>query len=191
MQVTAALQQRAMGLFNLINNPGDVAVLLRWNNDDNLSTVFTSAGYGAAPPFPGANPFVRMNVPAYTVAAAAAPHGGHAEEYMIQNWDYLIKNHGCWPRIVDMVITHIPCWSTSSAFKDKSGHVWPEGCSRKLYRLMTEKAPGVQEWNYVFFQGFGNVAAGLAPNTNDNLSSVAKINGHPRAQIFDMTILFP
>jgi hypothetical protein len=85
VQVTTALQQRATTLFNLVNNPGDVAILLRWNNNDNLTTVFTSAGYGAVPPIPGAKPFVRINVPAYTFAAAAAPHGGHAEEYMIQN----------------------------------------------------------------------------------------------------------
>jgi hypothetical protein len=189
MHITPQLKQNAMGLLNMITGPGDVAVLLRWNNDDSLSRVFASAAYGAAPPFPGANAFVRINVPAYTAAAAAAPHGGHAEEYMLQNWDYLIKNLACWPRVVDMIITHVPCWNQSSAFQDREGHVWPEGCSRKLYRLMTEKAPGVKEWNYVFFQGFGNVAAGLAPNTQDNLSSLAKISGHPKATLFDMSIL--
>lgn len=188
MQVTPTLKQQAMGLFNLINNPGDVAVLLRWNNDDKLSSVYTSHGYGAAPPFSGAAPFTRINVPAYQVAGGAQPHGGHAEEYMIQNWKYLTKNTSCWPKIVDIVITHIPCWESSAAYNDGK-HVWPPGCSRKLYRLMTEEAPGVAEWNYVFFQGFGNVAGGAQANANDNLSSLAKISGHPKARIFDMAVL--
>ena len=188
MQITPEFKQQAMGLFTLINNPGDVAVLLRWNNDDNRTSVYTSHGYAAAAPYPNAPTFTRINVPAYQAAAAAQPHGGHAEEYMIQGWKHLIKNISCWPKIVDIVITHIPCWDSSAAFDDGK-HVWPPGCSRKLYRLMTEEAPGVKEWNYVFFQGFGNVAGGAEANLNDNRSSLAKISGHPKARIFDMAVL--
>jgi hypothetical protein len=191
MNVTPALRQNATNLLNMVNNPGDVSLLMRWNEDDNLSTFFSSHGYGVAPPVQGAQPFTRINVPAYTPASNAQPHGGHAEEYLIQNWDVILRcGKGLYPKTVDIVLSHVPCWNSSSGFQDGNGNMWPAGCSPKLYRLMTVKATGVQRWNFCFFQGFGNYAGGDPTLIENNASSIAKIAGHPKAQVYDMDILF-
>ncbi|PTL82648.1 hypothetical protein [Vitiosangium sp. GDMCC 1.1324] len=120
-------------------NPVEVGLLMRWNEDDRYLWTIWSEAY-----HPGI-------VTSYSSAGMRRDVGGHAEEILIKNWRGYEQEAGFRPRIVDLILTKLPCFMTSNAVTLGTRQL-PVGCAGKLKVLIEEIQPGVLDWRLAYFR---------------------------------------
>lgn len=162
------------------NVAGEVGLIFRWNNDDTTIETVWSEGYADAPGKLGFNrqPITRLNQH-YAADALQQELGGHAEEIMIRNWEMYKRYMNKHPQIVDIILTHSPCFDRSNMFRDAHGTHWPTGCANKLHKLVNEIDTRVNRWNIGYFAYFGG------PASRDNARlAVEKLQSHPKVATY-------
>ncbi|MBO9484592.1 MULTISPECIES: hypothetical protein [Gammaproteobacteria] len=163
----------------------EIGLIVRFNNNDIFADVFWSEQYNYIHQPTVSLGYKRekatkvvLKKSGYEKSTAQPDLGGHCEEIFIRSWDRIIKYNDCNPKVVDVVISHSPCMNHSALFLDNSGHLWPAGCSPKLYKLISEQKQ-VNQWNIIYVQKNSDHCADAA---------IAKLNRHPRVRIFNCKI---
>lgn len=144
------------------NVPGEVGLLMRWNNNDNLIWTIWSESFSDEGGVASYNRKVvtRMEIKkGDLVPCRPTTLGGHAEEIMIRNWEgYQAEAEMTEePRTVDIFLTHSPCLDSSNIFSDGS-ETWPKGCAPKLSKLIDMKGSSI-EWRIAFWDYYGSFSS--------------------------------
>jgi hypothetical protein len=158
-----------------------VGLIVRFNNNDALTEVFWSEQYVFLDEPPLSLGYMRekaknvvLKRTGYALSTCQPDLGGHCEEILIRSWKRLIKYNECYPKNVDIVLTLDPCMNQSTLFLDERGHLWPAGCSPKLYKLISEEKQTVQ-WNIILLQVNSNRFSDAA---------IEKLKRHPKVRVF-------
>ncbi|MDT9678669.1 hypothetical protein F6R97_29695 [Pseudomonas sp. JV414] len=144
------------------NSPGEVGLLMRWDNDDSMLWTIWSERFSDGPGIAGYNrrQVQRLEIKkGNLVACKPTVLGGHAEEIMIRSWDGYRKevNKTDDPRIVDIFLTHSPCLDSSNIFSDEFG-TWPKGCAPKLSKFINGIGKNI-EWRIAFWDYYGSFSS--------------------------------
>jgi hypothetical protein len=109
----------------LHQDPNRVALVMRWNLDDNLVWIFNSLPNGQ------------------TVVQGGG--AGHAEEVMIARWGQCrAQNGNNPPNSVEILLTKSPCLDRSPKP--------PVGCAQKLGTLI--RTAGTESWTICYFNAY-------------------------------------
>lgn len=143
-------------------SPGEVGLLMRWNNDGNLIWTIWSERFSDGPGLAGYNRRVvtRLEIKkGQLVPCQPTTLGGNAEEIMIRSWEgfQAEANMDEEPRIVDIFLTHSPCMDSSNVFSD-GDEIWPRGCAPKLSKLIDMKGSNI-EWRIAFWNYYGSFSS--------------------------------
>ena len=177
MNITPRLRESMRKL--LAEAREEVGLILRFDNDDSSIQTIWSEGYVD---LPGVDPSSLKRIPVVRVDLTKHGYedsknnpelGGHAEEIMIRRWDHMTREYGRTPKLVDLVLTHSPCFDVSGVMKI-NGSQWPAGCGPKLFRLVTER-PEVAQWNIAYFRYYGT-----EKSRDKATQSIEKLQGHAR-----------
>ncbi|WP_257283993.1 hypothetical protein [Endozoicomonas sp. SESOKO1] len=163
----------------------EIGLMVRFNNNDALADVFWSEQYTFLHQGTVSFGFKREKVTrmvlkkgVYDKSTAQPDLGGHSEEIFIRSWQGLLKYNKCYPKVVDIVLSHSPCMNHSALLLDEGGHLWPAGCAPKLYKLISGQKQ-VSQWNIIYLQKNSEHCADAA---------IAKLNRHPRVRVFTCEI---
>ncbi|MGY4494277.1 hypothetical protein [Pseudomonas sp. TE3610] len=139
--------------------PGEVGLLMRWDNNDSMFWTIWSESYSNAPVTPPyrRRPADRLEKLKNGQIRSCTPCvlGGHAEEIMIRSWDgyreEVEKQDD--PFVVDLFLTDSPCLDASNAYADDFG-LWPKGCAPKLAKFIKGCGDRIQ-WNISYLDYYG------------------------------------
>lgn len=165
---------------------GEVGLIFRWDNDDSKIETVWSEGYVFSSKLdvgvtPRENIVKLKKTEQSYVAKEHQPRlGGHAEEIMISQWAYFVSRYGD-PKVIDIILTHSPCLDKSEIFLDSIGHMWPLGCTHKLYKLINQVASGVDEWNIGYMQYYGGDAS-----RGSAIQALSVLGAHPKVNIYNL-----
>ncbi|WP_224361402.1 hypothetical protein [Hyalangium versicolor] len=127
-------------IYEASKNPVEVGVLMRWNENDQFMWTLWSEAF-----HPGI-------VTQYSAHTATRQIGGHTEEILIRNWQGYVHEAGFTPRIVDIILTKLPCLTRSAPFT-LGTHQLPSGCTFKLKEFIENIATAVLDWRIAYFRG--------------------------------------
>ncbi|HVJ52464.1 MAG TPA: hypothetical protein VM689_08390 [Aliidongia sp.] len=181
MKVTDKLRQ---SMRNLLQEARDeVGLVMRFDEDDTTIQTIWSEGYVDVPGVDQSSlkrieaERIDLKKSGFQTSDSQPELGGHAEEIMIRRWAFYEKEYGRQPKLVDIVLTHSPCWDVSGILKIDNSQ-WPAGCGPKLYRLVTERNY-VSKWQIAYFKYYGTAKSADAAK-----QSIQKLEGHPRVATY-------
>ncbi|WNG56330.1 hypothetical protein F0U59_17335 [Archangium gephyra] len=148
-------------------NHVEVGLIMRWDqNDQHIWTIWSEAYH------PGV-------FTSYTSRGMTREIGGHAEEILIKNWRGYEHEAGFRPRIVDLILTKLPCFTRSEPVTLNARQL-PRGCARKLKIFIEEIQTGVLDWRIAYFRELNPGPM----SDSENGGTLSILSGVPKLSIY-------